>query len=61
MAATQRKPDMRQNLLRLGLAGVFASLVATAAAAAPLTFSSSAGFAAAIAGASAQAPTDSTL
>lgn len=54
MAATQRKPDMRQNLLRLGLAGVFASLVAAAAAAAPLTFSSSAGFAAAIAGASAQ-------
>lgn len=45
---------MKQNLLSLGLAGVFASLVATSATAAPLTFSSSADFLAAITGATAQ-------
>ncbi|MBC7728447.1 MAG: hypothetical protein H7242_12715 [Microbacteriaceae bacterium] len=47
---------MKQNRpsLSLGLAGMFASLLATTTAAAPLTFSGSAGLAAAIAGASAQ-------
>lgn len=45
---------MKNNILSLGLAGVIASLAATASTAAPLTFSSSAGFAAAIVGASAK-------
>jgi hypothetical protein len=46
--------NMKNNILTLGLAGILASLAATASTAAPLTFSSSTGFAAAIAGAPAQ-------
>ena len=51
------KPDMKQNLLSLGLARVSAGLLAiaaTSATAVPLTFSSSADFLAAISGATAQ-------